>query len=318
MAPEAIALSTELLVRTTDIILQNEKICNYCFEKNCQNIVNQNIVSCFFGYALLKCLWKKETIMDKNWMNQLNLSYEKFHLEESNIKKGNKTIVVKPQIKLLLGWSLFILLLVVAYVFVLRPSEEKPKEVAKKTTQETTQDVVEEEITNQDVHETTVPYEQDAYPELNDFITNYYTAITSCNIETLQSMVTNPGEYSSDANLKKKAEFIKEYTNITVYTKKSCEEGNFVVYVVSNINISGVNSAPYDIHKYYVVNGERGYMINNGELSQEVEDFIIQVTADEDIQKVYEAVNSENEQMLSQDHTIQEQFYDVINKDSQQ
>ena len=76
-----------------------------------------------------------------------------------------------------------------------------------------------------------------------------------------------------------------------------------------------MNSALYDIQKFYVVNGERGYMINNGELSEEVTDFINTVTADKDIQKVYQSVKKENEKLEKSDVTIKEQFYDVINKD---
>ena len=248
--------------------------------------------------------------MDKNIFERMSSSYDRIHLEETQLKNGKKNIIIKPQIKLLFGWSVFILCAVLAFVFVLSPGKKNDS-----TTKDSKDNVSTEQIVNQDEHKTTVPYEKDAYADLNEFMEKYYKAITDCDNETLQAMVTNPDIYDTNDDLKKKAEFIKEYTNLTVYTKKSIEDGNFVVYVVSNVSIAGVNSALYDIQKFYVVNGERGYMINNGELSEEVTDFINTVTADKDIQKVYASVKKENEKLEKSDVTIKEQFYDVINKD---
>ena len=246
--------------------------------------------------------------MDKNIINRMSDSYERIHLEDTELKKGDKTIVIRPQLKLIFGWSVFALCCILAYVLVLQPSKEKDRDDNKPG------EVAQQNEDVQKEHETTVPYEKDAYPELNTFIQEYYNAMTACNNQVLQKMVTNPGIYSDDEALKKKAEFITEYSNITVYTKESVEEGNLVVFVVSTVTISGVNSSIYDIEKYYVVNGERGYMINNGELSEEVTQYIDRVTGDEDIQEVFQAVKEKNEELKAKDPSIEEQFYNIVKK----
>ena len=68
----------------------------------------------------------------------------------------------------------------------------------------------------------------------------------------------------------KKAEFITRYDNITVYTKAGLDEESYIAFVVANLTIADVNSSPYDIMTLYIINGERGYLINNGELTDDV------------------------------------------------
>ena len=92
-----------------------------------------------------------------------------------------------------------------------------------------------------------IPYKKDDNEELNNFIYAYFNAITTCDNVRLQDMVTDPSEFTSDETLKKKAEYITAYTNLTVYTKEGPDEGSYVAFVVSNLDINGVNSSPYDI-----------------------------------------------------------------------
>ena len=56
--------------------------------------------------------------MKKNIFDKMSDSYERFHIKESQIHMGNDTISVSPKLKLVLGWSVFILCCVLAYVFV--------------------------------------------------------------------------------------------------------------------------------------------------------------------------------------------------------
>ena len=121
--------------------------------------------------------------------------------------------------------------------------------------------------------------------ELNAFIEEYFAAIVNCDNVALQDMVTDASEYKTDALLKRKAEFITGYDNITVYTKAGLDEGSYVAFVVTNLSIVGVNSSPYDITTLYVLNGARGYLINNSTLSMDAKEYIEKVKGDKDIEK---------------------------------
>ena len=244
--------------------------------------------------------------MKKNIFDKMSDSYESFHLKESEINVGNDTIYISPKLKLALGWSIFILCCILAYVFIEIPF---PKKDIAKTDKEA---ILDEKIDVEEEHETIVPYEKDADKDLNAFIKQYFKAITDCDNVTLQDMVTDSAEYNSDESLKKKAEFITGYDNITVYTKEGLEEDCYVAFVVTNLTITGVNSSPYDIMTLYIVNGSRGYLINNSELSEETKQYIEKVKGDEDIQKIYRSVEKKNAELKEKDASLQE-FYDIIN-----
>lgn len=246
--------------------------------------------------------------MKKNIFDKMSDSYEKFHLRDTEIRKGNSTITIRPKLKLMLGWSLFILCCVLAYAVLGVPfgqgntiSEEEKKAV------------LDEKVDVDEEHDTIVPYEKDADEELNAFIESYFNAITTCDNLALQDMVTDSSEYNDVESLKKKAEYITGYTNITVYTKAGLDEGSFVAFVVANLTIAGVNSSPYDIITLYIVNGSRGYLVNNGTLSEDAQIYIEKIKGDKDIQKIYRSVEKKNNELKEKDASLRE-FYDIISR----
>ncbi|MGN0154640.1 MAG: hypothetical protein ACI4A3_09315 [Lachnospiraceae bacterium] len=246
--------------------------------------------------------------MKKNIFDKMSDSYENFHLKESEITMGNDKISISPRLKLTLGWSLFILCCVLAYVFVGMPfGKSKP------ASKEEKEAVLDEKIDVDEEHDTIVPYEKDADKELNSFIEEYFNAITACDNVKLQDMVTDASEYSNDENLKRKAEFITGYNNITVYTKEGLDDGSYIAFVVANLTIAGVNSSPYDIVTLYIVNGAQGYRIQNGTLPEDTAEYIERIKGDKDIQKIYRSVEEKNEELKEKDASLQE-FYDIISR----
>lgn len=246
--------------------------------------------------------------MKKNIFDKMADSYEEFHLQDTEIHKGGSTIVISPKLKLALGWSLFVLCLVLVYVLLGNPFKKDET-----ITSEDKEKVLNTEVDVEEEHDTIIPYEKDADKELNAFIENYLKAITNCDNLALQDMVTDSNEYNDAKDLEKKAEFITAYDNITVYTKQGLDEGSYVAFVVANVTISGVNSTPYDIITLYIVNGARGYLINNGQLSKDTQDYIEKIKGDEDIQKIYRSVEKKNSELKEKDASLRE-FYDIISR----
>lgn len=244
--------------------------------------------------------------MKKNIFDKMTDTYDNFHLRESEIKMGNETLYISPKLKLILGWSFFVLSCVLVYVFMgdaIRPKKANRMEEKKA--------VLDEKIDTSKEHDTIIPYQKDADKDLNTFIESYFKAIVDCDYTSLQDMVTNGSEYSNDVSLKKKAEFIKGYDNITVYTKEGLDEYSYVVFVVANVTIAGVNSSPYDIITLYVVNGARGYLVNNGTLSDDTVEYIEKIKGDADIQKVYRSIEKKNAELKKKDSSLQE-FYNML------
>lgn len=247
--------------------------------------------------------------MDRNIFDKIADGYENFHLKESNIQTKKGTIPVSPKLKLILGWSLFALCCVIGYIANVTVFG------AKEISAEEKEAVLEEDIALDEEHKTIVPYEKDAYEDLNQFIELYLNATTACDNETLSDMVTNPQQFRNKTSLEKKAQYITKYSNITVYTKQGYDEGSYIAFIVTNLTITGVNSSPYDILTLYVINGARGYLINNGTLSPEALEYIQKVKGDEDIQKIYRAISEKNAELMEEDASLRE-FYDIITREN--
>ena len=248
--------------------------------------------------------------MKKNVFDKMSDSYENFHFKDSEVHAGNNTLYISPRIKLILGWSLFILCCILAYVFLGNPfAEDKNKSIS----QEEKQEILDKEVDVDEEHATIIPYEKDDNEDLNAFIEEYFNAITACDNVKLQDMVTDSSEYSGDDALRKKAGYITEYSNITVYTKDGFDEGSYVAFVVSNLTITGVNSSPYDIVTLYIVTGAQGFRIVNGELSEETKNYIDKIKGDEDIQKVFQSVEEENAKLADKDSSLRD-FYEIISR----
>lgn len=248
--------------------------------------------------------------MKKNIFDKMSDSYEDYHFKDSEIHIKNNTLYISPKLKLIFGWSLFVLCCVLAYVLLGNPFKEKKN---KGISPEAKQAVMEQEIDVEEEHETIIPIVKDDNEDLNAFIEEYFDAVTTCNNIRLQDMVTEPDEFASDEALKKKAEFITGYNNLTVYTKEGPDDGSYIAFVVSNLEITGVNSSPYDIVMLYIVTGAQGFRIQNGVLPDETQEYIEKVKGDEDIQKIYQSVSDENKKLTEDDNSLKE-FYEIISR----
>ncbi len=261
--------------------------------------------------------------MKKNFFDRMSESYEKFHLQESELEMGNEKVYVNPKLKLALGWSFFILCCVLAYFLIgdkllggkqgKDTTTETPVRVDMgdlvKKVSESGNASVEGELGAEEI-QTTV--EQKVTDKLNDFVTGYYDAMTACDNTALQRMVVDPKPYRSAEGLKKKAKFITGYHDITVYAKEGPDPETYVVFVVANLSIEGVNSSPYDIMTLYIVNGSEGFRVNNGNLSDEVVSYIRKVQGEGDIQQIYQTIDQKNAELRESDETLKA-FYDTIN-----
>jgi len=245
-------------------------------------------------------------VMKKNVFDRMSDVYDNFHLKSSEIPIGKRKIYISPVLKLIMGWSIFALCCVIGIILI-----DSPGSAQDGLTQEQKEAVLEEDVSLDEEHDTIVPYEKNKDKELNSFIETYYKAITDCDHIALQDMVTDPSEFRSDEILKQKAEYITSYDNITVYTKVGLDEGSYIAFVVSNVVIEGVNSSPYDIATLYILNGARGYLINNSILSLDTQEYIEKVKGDKDIQKIYRSVEKKNNELKEDDESLRE-FFDIL------
>jgi hypothetical protein len=155
-------------------------------------------------------------------------------------------------------------------------------------------------------------YQENAIADINKLFLDYYKAMVDCDQDTLKASVTDSSIYDDMTGTMQKAMLYVGYDNIDCYTVPGGSAQEYVVYVICNLTIAGVNSKPLDITSYYVVKTDDGYKIDNGVLNVEVTDFMSQTNADESIQALYQLVMEDTNYCIENDQTFAD-FYSEIN-----
>ncbi len=215
-------------------------------------------------------------------------------MSDESMDRRKKQVKMKKM--LIIMWAVFIPIVVVVAIFLFMNKDEVMEDMGLKGGK---------------------IYEQDAYPEVNDLVKNYFTAYAACDQMTLKGLVTDPSQYDDMTIVQKKAEVVTGYSNIKCYTIKGVNEGEMVVYVVSNISIANVVSTPLEMNPaLYLVKKGNGYLIDNTALDKQVSDYIANLNKNADIVDLKQMVKDDQQKCLSQDPTFKE-FYDRLTKDSQ-
>ncbi len=241
-----------------------------------------------------------------------------FH--ETEISIGGEKLYMSPALKLILAWTIFIILLIIFMLIVKGGADKKEQAgstgedgVEQVVTQDTQGDTTEIKSTGDTSVDTsvTVPMEVNAYPDINNLINAYLTATCTLDVASLKAVVTNPGEFDDMATLQARAQYITGYSNVQCYTKVGPEPDSFVVFVVSNMTIANVATAPMEFMTLYVIKTENGYLINNNILTDDITGYIANVKKDSDIQTVMLSVTEYNKQAMESDAGLKA-FYDML------
>jgi hypothetical protein len=155
-------------------------------------------------------------------------------------------------------------------------------------------------------------YEENSIADINRLFHDYYQAMVDCNQETLKASVTDSSIYDDMTATMQKAMFYVGYDNINCYTVPGASAQEYIVYVMCNLTIAGVNSKPLDISSYYVVKTEDGYKIDNGVHNVAVTELMSETNADESIQALYQLVMEDTNYCIENDQTFAD-FYSEIN-----
>ena len=213
---------------------------------------------------------------------------------------GESTNRRKKQLKmrkrLLIMWAIFIPVVIVVAIFVLKNKDE-----------------VMEDMGLKDAH----IYEENAIPEINQLMQDYYSAYAACDEMRLKALVVDPSQYDDMTIVQKKAEVVTGYNNITCYTIKGRAENTYVVYTIANISIANVVSTPLDMNPaLYVVKKGNTYMVDNTALSKDVTDYIASLNQNADIKDLMQMVKDDQQRCAAQDETFRV-FYDRLTGNGQ-
>jgi hypothetical protein len=139
---------------------------------------------------------------------------------------------------------------------------------------------------------------------MDAFIEVFFTAKASSDVEKLKSLYLDPSKVETREQLQKMVQYIEDYKNIKTYSKKSFEEGAYIVYAYHEIKFSSINTLAPGLSKFYVITDEEGNFKIVSDMTPEVEEYFNARNEDEDVIELIQDTNSKGEEAKAKDEDL--------------
>ena len=172
--------------------------------------------------------------------------------------------------------------------------EQKPgsEQTQIEVTPEVTEEVVEDAL------------KTDAFPEINALVEKYFQGLSSGDT----AMVAETVDVLTDEEkqvIERKKDYIEAYNNVVCYTKSGLEEESYVVFASYEMKIYNIETAAPGIMALYVCKGDDGsYYIFNGETPEELENYVLELAAEEEVRAVISEVDARYQKLVKEDEDL--------------
>ncbi len=138
----------------------------------------------------------------------------------------------------------------------------------------------------------------------------YFQSITDCDMETFLNLFTSR-DMSEEEKFRREFEqqkqYIEVYQNISCYTTPGIEDGEFAAYVYYEIRYLGVETPAPGLVRIYAVPCEDGqYRIYDGEISEELSEYLEQLSENEDVRLLSSQVDQQMAAAMEADPALKE------------
>ncbi|MBQ6889120.1 MAG: SH3 domain-containing protein [Lachnospiraceae bacterium] len=148
------------------------------------------------------------------------------------------------------------------------------------------------------------PFEVNAYPEINNIMQSYYTALANGDVATIETLNSYVSE-KEKIHIAEISKYIESYPQIDVYTKKGPVENSFLVYAYSHVKFSDYENTVPGMQTFYVCRkGDGSYYINEGEEDEAVLDYIRNITLQDDVIDLNNKVAVEYNDLCASDEAL--------------
>ena len=128
-----------------------------------------------------------------------------------------------------------------------------------------------------------VPLEENAVPEVNELLQQYYQAAADGDMDTLNTLV-NTYDEDTQIYLEKMSGHIEYYQNVACYTKPGPVDGSYIVYAYYEVKFKDLDTAVPGISPYLVYPKEDGSLyIYEGDVDESVNAYVEEVSAQDDV-----------------------------------
>lgn len=155
------------------------------------------------------------------------------------------------------------------------------------------------------------PLMDEKYPEISDVVKNYLEAYLiedpQQRLEILAQYVDNMGDIS-EGDVSQR-EYVQSYSDIECYTKEGPYENTYVVYAYYHMELKNIATRVPSIDRLYVIRDSvtGNVYIHNG-VSQDIKEYMDDVTKDEDVQELINDTNEELKGALESDAQLKAYF----------
>lgn len=153
-----------------------------------------------------------------------------------------------------------------------------------------------------DVNDMTL--EKDAYKDVNQLVSSYFTARVNCDMDALSKLVTNSDVFS-EAALQKTNKYIEAYENIECYTLKGIEKDSYVVYAYSELKLKGVETLAPGLTEMYVSKNDDGdLLVFTGTMDEEHQNYMNETQQSEGVQSLISSIESKYKEARQKDKEL--------------
>lgn len=195
---------------------------------------------------------------------------------------------------------LVLALLVAAVIGIFKKSGKTNEE---KSPEQVTEEVQGENVTEEPVAEEE-PLETDAYPVINELVKKYFDGLSTGDLALVESTVDVLTDEEKQI-IERKKDYIEAYHNVICHTKDGLDEGSYIVFAEYEMKIYNIETAAPGIMALYVRTAEDGSMyIFNGEVSEELQNHVLALAAEEEVAAVIADVDARYQQLIAEDEDL--------------
>lgn len=136
-------------------------------------------------------------------------------------------------------------------------------------------------------------------------VRQYYTAAAAKDVDTLSTIVTPWNDEVRDSVLRN--DVIESYDNISTYSKAGPVDGSYVVFAYYEGKVANIDTPVPSLSMLYLTTDESGNLVvSDRNSSQEVSDYIDQISSDADVQALVADVDQKCEEAMDSDPALRE------------
>jgi len=210
-------------------------------------------------------------------MNTSNNNLKEFLLEKYEMIKA----YVMKYIRIVIPVAVAVLALIVFIAAMVANSHKKQREAAEELA--LAQESEEQQSNSGVVSIPDIPLEEGTHADVNEFVQEYYSALSSGDIDTVKTMNNNIDDTEA-IRITETAKYIDSYDDIDVFTKTGPAEGTYIAYVYSTVKFTDYDKNVPGMQAYYICTDDSGNLyVNDGEESESVTNYIREVSLQDDV-----------------------------------